>query len=181
MAILDEYYQLGTIIKPHALRGQMVAYLDVDDLSVYRKLKTVWLASATATAPNQLQAYTVERLQPQTDKRALLTLKGIGRIEEAEPLRNAVLYLPLTELPTLEEDQFYFHDVIGYTVIDATLGTLGTVEAFYELPQQDVMAMRYKDQEVLIPVVDELVSHADKQAQELHVVLPEGLLDIYLS
>ena len=179
MAVLDDYYQLGTVIKPHALRGQMSVYLDVDDLTAYKKLPTIWLA--LPTAPDQLQPYVVERLQPQTDKRALLTLKDINRIEEAEPLRGAALYLPLTELPTLAEDQFYFHDVIGYTVIDAALGTLGTVEAFYELPRQDVMAMRYREQEVLIPVVNELVLRADTQTRELHVRLPEGLLDIYLA
>ena len=103
------------------------------------------------------------------------------RIEEAEPLRNAKLWLPLSELPELASDQFYFHEVIGFQVIDANMGPLGTVENFYELPQQNVLAMRYQGQEVLIPVVDELVSHADTEARQLFVSLPEGLLDIYLN
>ena len=106
---------------------------------------------------------------------------GIDRIEEAEPLRNAKLWLPLSELPELEDAQFYFHDVIGFQVVDETEGPLGTVENFYELPQQDVLAMRYQGQEVLIPVVDELVSHADMETRQLFVNLPEGLLDIYLN
>jgi len=176
---LDEYYQLGTVVKPHGLRGMVVAFLDVDDVNDYRKLKSVWLAMPTA--PDQAREYTVERVQPQSADRVLLKLKDIDRIEDAEPLRNAVLYRPLAELPPLAEDQFYFHDVIGYTVIDETLGELGIVETFYELPQQDVMSMRYKDQEVLIPVADELISRADQSAKKLYVNLPEGLLDIYLG
>lgn len=176
---LDEYYQLGTVVKPHGLRGMVVAFLDVDNVDDYRKLKSVWLA--LPAAPGQAQEYAVERVQPQTADRVLLKLKGVDRVEDAEPLRNAVLYRPLADLPALEEDQFYFHDVIGYTVVDESLGQLGTVEAFYELPQQDVMAMRYKDQEVLIPVADELVLRADQAARQLYVRLPEGLLDIYLS
>jgi 16S rRNA processing protein RimM len=111
----------------------------------------------------------------------LLKLRGIDRIEEAEPLRGSQLYLPLAELPALEDDQFYFHDVIGFTVVDENLGELGTVENFYELPQQDMLAMRYQGQEVLIPVVDELVSHADHEKKQVHVNLPEGLLDVYLK
>ncbi|MEJ7658889.1 MAG: hypothetical protein WKG07_04305 [Hymenobacter sp.] len=40
------------------------------------------------------------------------------------------------------------------------------MENFYELPQQDVLAMRYQGQEVLVPVVDEIVvSHADMDAK----------------
>jgi 16S rRNA processing protein RimM len=176
---IDDCYQLGSVVKPHGLRGLVVAFMDVDDLNAYRKVKTVYLE--LPTAPGKLTAYTVERVQPQTQDRALLKLKGIDTIEAAEPLRNANLYRPLNELPELEEDQFYFHDVIGYTVVDEQLGELGIVETFYDLPQQDLMAMRYKGQEVLIPVVDELVSRADSEAKKLYVRLPEGLLDIYLN
>ncbi|MBO0359296.1 16S rRNA processing protein RimM [Hymenobacter sp. BT186] len=176
---LDDCYLLGSIGKPHGLKGFVIAFLDVDDLDAYRKVKSVLLEMPTT--PGKLITYDVEKLQPQAENRVMLKLKGINRIEEAEPLRNAKLYRPLAELPKLAEDQFYFHDVIGYTVVDSELGELGEVETFYELPQQDVLAMRYKGQEVLIPVVDELILRADQEAKKLHVTLPEGLLDVYLT
>ncbi len=176
---IDECFELGYLMKPHGLRGAIAATFDVDEPAAYAKLKTVYLA--LPAAPARLVAHTVERVQPQAGKKVLLTLQGIARIEDAKPLRGSKLYLPLSELPELEDDQFYFHDVIGFTVMDETLGQLGTVENFYELPQQDVLAMRYQGQEVLIPVVDELVSHADMEAKQLFVTLPEGLLDVYLK
>lgn len=176
---LDDCYELGSVVKPHGLKGFVVAAFDVDNLDEYRKLKSVWVE--LPTAPGKLTEFTVEKLQPQSPERALVKFKGIDRIEEAEPLRNAKLWRPLTELPDLQGDQFYFHDVIGYTVVDAQLGELGTVETFYELPQQDVLSMRYKGQEILIPVADELILHADQPARKLHVNLPEGLLEVYLT
>ena len=176
---LDECFELGYVIRTHGLKGQVVAQLDVDDAAAYDKLKTVYVA--LASAPAQLVAYPVERLSAQGGLKVLLKLKGIERIEEAEFLRSAKLWLPLSELPALDEDQFYFHDVIGFQVVDETNGPLGVVENFYEFPQQDVLAMRYQGQEVLIPVVDELVRHADMEARQLFVNLPEGLLDIYLN
>ena len=176
---LDETYQLGYIIKTHGLRGQLVAHFDVDDVSAYTKLKTVYLT--LAGAPTKLVEHQIEKVQLQSGNKVLIKLRGIERIEEAEPLRGSQLHLPLAALPELEEDQFYFHDVIGFTVVDKTLGKLGTVENFYELPQQDMLAMRYQDQEVLIPVVDELISHADHVKKEIYVNLPDGLLDVYLK
>ncbi|GAB2769066.1 16S rRNA processing protein RimM [Hymenobacter luteus] len=176
---LDDCYELGLVVKPHGLKGFVVAAFDVDNLDDYRKLKSVWVE--LPTTPGKLTEYTVEKFQPQSTERALVKFKGLDRIEEAEPLRNAKLWRPLTELPALPDDQFYFHDVIGYLVVDEQLGELGTVETFYELPQQDVLAMRYKGQEILIPVVDELILHADQPARKLHVNLPEGLLDVYLT
>lgn len=176
---LDDCYQLGSLGKPHGLKGFVVAFFDVDDLNDYRQLKSVLLEMPTA--PGKLVPYGVEKFQPQAESRVLLKLQGIDRIEEAEPLRNAKLWRPLAELPALKDDQFYFHDVVGYTVVDQQLGPLGLVETFYELPQQDVLAMRYQGQEVLIPVVDELILNADQAARKLFVNLPEGLLDVYLS
>ncbi len=176
---IDDCYQLGSLGKPHGLKGFVVAFFDVDDLNDYRKLQSVLLE--LPTAPGKLVPYSVEKFQPQTDKKVLFKLKGIDRIEDAEPLRNAKLWRPLAELPALSDDQFYFHDVVGYTVIDEELGELGVVEAFYELPKQDVLGMRYQQQEVLIPVVDELVRRADQATRQLFVRLPAGLLDVYLS
>ncbi|MCR5888859.1 ribosome maturation factor RimM [Hymenobacter sp. J193] len=176
---LDDCYELGSIVKPHGLKGFVVAALDVDDLDAYRKVKSVLLE--LPTAPGKLTPYAIEKLTPQSEARALVKFQGIDRIEDAEPLRNAKLWRPLAELPALAADQFYFHDVIGFTVIDEELGELGTVETFYELPQQDVLSMRYQGQEVLIPVADELISHADQATRTLHVKLPAGLLDVYLT
>jgi 16S rRNA processing protein RimM len=176
---IDDCYQLGSIGKTHGLKGFVTAFMDVDDLDDYRTLKSLYLEMPFA--PGKLTEYAVDKFQPQADNRALLKLKGFDTIESAEPLRNAKLYRPLAELPQLEDDQFYFHDVIGYLVVDDTLGELGTVETFYEMPQQDLMGMLYQGQEILIPVVDELVSRADKDARKVFVNLPEGLLDVYLT
>ena len=176
---LDDCYQLGSLGKPHGLKGFVVAFFDVDNLADYRQLKSV-LLEFPAT-PGKLVPYSVEKFQPQTDNKVLLKLQGIDRIEDAEPLRNAKLWRPLAELPALADDQFYFHDVVGYTVMDEELGQLGVVETFYELPKQDVLGMRYQGQEVLIPVVDELVRRADQATRQLFVKLPEGLLDVYLT
>ena len=82
-------------------------------------------------------------------------------------------------MPELEEGQFYFHDVIGYKVVDANHGELGTVKDFYDMPQQQLMAMDYMNQEMLIPVMDETMLRADHEGKILHVHLPEGLLEVY--
>lgn len=176
---IDDCYLLGSLGKTHGLKGFVVAFMDVENLDEYRSLKSVYLE--LPGKPGTLAPYGVDKLQPQPDNKALLKLTGIDTIEAAEPLRNAKLYRPLSELPALEDDQFYFHDVIGYTVVDETLGELGVVETFYEMPKQDLMGMRYQGQEVLVPVVDELISHADQAEKKLYVNLPAGLLDVYLT
>src|SRR5690606_38713584 len=99
----------------------------------------------------------------------------------ADDLKNKRLYLPLHQLPKLGEAQFYFHDIIGYSIKDAIQGGLGEIITIYNLPHQDLIAMNYQEKEVLIPITDDIVKSVDHGQKEVTVLLPEGLPQIYLE
>lgn len=170
----DACFLLGHIVKTHGTKGQVVAFFDVDYPEDYDDLESVFLEQQGRLVP-----FFIDSMEPQPKGRYIIRFEDIKTMEQAENLRGTALYLPLDELPELEEDQFYFHDVIGYTVVDENHGRLGTVKEFYDLPQQQLMAMSYLDQEMLIPVMGEILLRADHEAKELHVKLPEGLLEVY--
>ncbi|WP_242926875.1 ribosome maturation factor RimM [Pontibacter vulgaris] len=171
---IDDCFQLGYIVKTHGTRGQVVAFFDVDYPEDYDDLESVFLEQGGRLIP-----FFIDDMEPQQKGRFIIHFEDIKTMEQAEKLRNTALYLPLNELPELEEDQFYFHEVIGYKVVDANHGELGTVKEFYDMPQQQLMAMEYMGQEMLIPVIDEILLRADHEAKVLHVQLPEGLLEVY--
>ena len=171
---IDDCFQLGYIVKTHGTKGQVVAFFDVDYPEDYEDLESVFLEQKGRLIP-----FFIALMEPVQKGRFIIKFEDINTIEQAETLRNTAIYLPLDELPELEEDQFYFHEGIGYQVIDQNHGPLGTVKDFYDMPQQQLMAMEYLDQEMLVPVMDEIVLRADHDAKQLHVKLPEGLLEVY--
>jgi 16S rRNA processing protein RimM len=173
---IDACYQLGYIVRTHGVKGQVVAFFDVDYPEDYEELESVFLQINGKLVP-----FFIDALDLQPDGRIIIKFEDVHSIVEAEKLKSIPLYLPLNALPELAEDQFYFHDIIGYTVVDETLGELGLIKEIYEMPFQDLMAMDYKGVEVLIPVQDQLIIRADKAAQKLYVNLPEGLVDIYTN
>jgi 16S rRNA processing protein RimM len=173
---IDACYQLGYIVRTHGVKGQVVAFFDVDYPEAYEELESVFLQMNGKLVP-----FFIDALDLQPDGRIIIKFEDVNSIVEAEKLKSIPLYLPLNALPELPDDQFYFHDVIGYTVVDETLGELGTIKEIYEMPFQDLMAMEYKGAEVLIPVQDELILRADKTSRKLYVNLPEGLVDIYTN
>jgi len=91
------------------------------------------------------------------------------------------LYLLEENLPPLKEDQFYFHDVIGFTVIDQERGELGLVGKVLEYSTSNLFSIPVGDKEILIPISDETITKVDKKAKEIHVVCPDGLIDLYLE
>jgi len=173
---IDACYQLGYIVRTHGVKGQVIAFFDVDYPEDYEELESVFLLLNGKLVP-----FFITALDIQPNGRIIIKFEDVDTIGEAEKFKSVPLFLPLNQLPELDEDQFYFHDVIGYTVIDEQLGQLGTVREIYEMPYQDLMAMDYQGVEVLIPVQDELILRADKAEQKLFVNLPEGLVDIYTN
>ncbi|HAA15162.1 MAG TPA: 16S rRNA processing protein RimM [Cytophagales bacterium] len=169
----DACFELGHIVKPHGLNGELQVIFDVDSPKDYQNLESVLL-----DVKGQLIPFFVESLKL-TGTRILMALEDIETIEEAENYRGAKLLLPLDVLPELESDtQFYFHEIEGYTVVDQEAGTLGPVVGVYDMGPQNLLAIQHEGREVLVPIVDPLVQRIDRGSRMLYVKLPDGLLDL---
>ena len=173
---IDDCYQLGYIIKKHGLKGEVYAHLDVDEPERYSELESVLVVLEDN---NVLIPFIIEYINIK-DHNAIIKFEEIDDADQAANLRSCQLYLPVELLPELEEDQFYYHEIIGYQVIDEKEGKLGKVINVYEVPNQDLIVMKYQNKEVLIPVNDEIIIKVDKKEKNILTQLPAGLLDIYL-
>ncbi|MBC8112158.1 MAG: 16S rRNA processing protein RimM [Verrucomicrobia bacterium] len=171
----EDCYELGYIQKTHALKGEMVFFLDVDEPLDYEDMDSIFLEISGKLVP-----YFVEKVRVQRQA-AIVKLEAIDTIEQAHPLVGSKLFLPLEKLPELAADEFYYHDIIGYTVKDEQLGILGEITDYYELPQHDVLEMVYQGKTILIPVNDDIILGADHEEKYLETSLPQGLLEIYLG
>lgn len=172
----NDCFQLGHITRTHGTRGEVVIYLDVDYPEDYEELESVFIEMK-----GQLIPYFVKNINIQKGSKAIVKLEDIDFIEAATPLLNCPLFLPENTLDELNDSQFYYHEIMGFRVIDEKTGELGTVKTVYSMSTQDLIAMDYKGQEVLIPVNDTIVPSIDRQGKILHVRLPEGLIDVYLE
>lgn len=172
----ESCFELGYIIKAHGIEGDVQAMLDVDIPEEYIELESVFVEINQKLVP-----FFIEDLKLFKGKKALIKFEDVDSLEEAEELIRKKLFLPLKFLPKLRDDQFYYHEIIGYRVADKKEGDLGTIREVVEAPGQDLVVMDYRDKEVLIPVTDEVVLKVDHEAKVLLVDLPEGLLDVYLN
>ncbi len=171
---LDDYFEIGYILKPHGLKGAVNILLDVDRPSEYTEMESVIVHMGENLVP-----FFISSLQISGNK-GIMKLEEINNIEAASELKSCKLLLPIEVLPQLEEGKFYYHDVIGYHVKDQEKGKLGIIENIFSGGNQDLISMKYQSKEVLIPIADEIVIKAIHDQKEVLVHLPEGLLEIYL-
>ena len=87
----------------------------------------------------------------------------------------------ISELPPLTGNQFYYHEVIGFQVIDKEKGDIGICKDFIDVSNQPIMQVDKDGKEILIPAVDDIFEEVDREQRILRVAAPEGLIDIYLE
>lgn len=170
----QDYYYLGLITKPFGYKGQLFVYLDTDQPEKYRNLDSVFL-----DFDGELIPYMIEDFQYRGDNTAVIKFQDLTP-EEARSLIKTELYLPLSLLPPLTGNQFYFHEVIGFTVIDKEKGNIGICRDFIEASRQPIMQIDFNGKEILIPAVDEFLKELDREKKIIFIEAPEGLIDIYL-
>ncbi|MBN3520672.1 16S rRNA processing protein RimM [Algoriphagus lutimaris] len=172
----EQCFQLGYVAKVHGLRGEVVVMLDTDNPEDYEDLEHLFLEQKSRLVPFFLEHFV---LQP--GNKALAKFEDYDSLDQVEGLVGSEVYLPLTELPELEDDQYYFHELIGFEVFDETKGLIGTVQVVYDLETQDLLGVTHQGKEVLIPIQDGIIQQVDKTAKKVFCQLPEGLLEIYLE
>ncbi len=172
----DQCYHLGKITKPHGLKGEVQIWLDVDLPEAYETLEALFLETKGELIP-----YIIEQIQIR-GKKSILKLEDFKRIEDTEKIIGLEVYLPLKKLPKLKGKQFYYHDVIGYTVCDKEpINIIGKLAAIYESTGQDLFAVLKDEKEILIPIVDDFIVSIDHEAESIVVSVPDGLIDLYLQ
>jgi 16S rRNA processing protein RimM len=102
-------------------------------------------------------------------------------MEAAEKLVHHAMYLPVELLPKLRGNKFYYHEVIGFRVKDEKRGDLGIIDRVIELPNNPLLAIKFEDKEILLPISDDIIKKVDRRKKQIEVNAPEGLIDIYMQ
>lgn len=171
----DDFFYFGKILKTFGNKGQVIAYLEVDDPLRYKKLESVYIGIDDQRIP-----FFINHIEFKPKNQALIHFEDIHDASDAEMLAGREIYLPLSMLPPLKGKKFYYHEIAGFTVIDKAFGNIGILASVIEYPHQPVMQVMKGEKEILLPLTDEILIKVDRKKKELQVDAPEGLIEIYL-
>ena len=142
----DSCFQLGYIVRHHGLKGEVKAVFETDQPSDYTNL-----GSVLVDINGDLIPFFIESIRF-SGNFFIIAFEDILTIEEAEELNGKQLWLPDDLLPELPPDQFYYHDIIGYTATDKKSGEIGRVNDYNSAGKQDILSIKSGDAEILIPM-----------------------------
>ena len=171
----DKCFYVGRIVKTHGLKGEVTLRIDNEQFDEIEELNYFLLDVKDTLIP-----FFVEDIVYHSNK-AFVLFQDLKTMEAASQLVGTSVYLPLDLLPEKEGNDFYSHEVVGFTVYDEERGELGTVQEIIEYPTQSLIQIVIDGKEVLIPIHDDIIKDVDREGKKIYIIAPNGLIDMYLE
>ena len=173
----ESLIRVGQIYRPHGVRGELKVAPETDDPARFTELSQVYVGRDV----QHTTAHAVEGARFQETKRGItviLKLDGIDSRDDAEHVTKQQLFAAEAELPPLDEDEVFIHDLIGLDVVTEGGEAIGTVANVLTLPAHDTYVVRRPGKpEAMIPDVDDFIVALDLDDGRLVIRPIEGLLE----
>ncbi|RZM78746.1 ribosome maturation factor RimM [Leptolyngbya iicbica] len=195
-ALSDDWIEIGRIVAPQGLNGEMRVYPDTDFPERFLEPGDRWLLKPGHTEPETVKLISGRYLAGKG--LYVIKLKGVNYRDQVEALREARLLIAASDRLVLEPGEFHVADLVGLTVrLQTTDEDIGTVVDIYSAGN-DLLAIelfsdlaavtakpdigqtkKHKSKSappVLIPFVEEIVPVVDIDAGYVVINPPPGLL-----
>lgn len=169
-------FYLGKIAKKFSFKGEVLIYLDTDEPEVYENMESVFVELNRNLVP-----FFIEKSQIHKGDFLRTKFEDIDSEQDADEIVGCEVYLPLTMLPKLEGNKFYYHEIEGFAVEDIRLGNIGKLIRVNESQIQPLFEIEFKEATILVPVIDNFIVEVNRQEKKLILNTPEGLVDLYIN
>ena len=161
----DELIELGYIAGFYGLKG----WLKIYSFSNPRK-NILAYDNWILQSENYIKQVKIKKGK-EHGKGIIVSIVGYEDRNAVEELLKAKIFIKTSQLPALQENEFYWKDLIGFNVINQQNQTLGNVHGVIDNKVHDIMEIKNKEQKsFLIPWVKQhFIINVDKKEKTILV------------
>ena len=150
----------GTIVNTHSLHGEVRVLTNNIDSKAWATNQTVYYETKKG-----FQALLITKTRPHKNF-MLVKFQNLNFIDQVIFLKGERLYV---EKDILEEDNFYYEDVIGYQVYENNQ-LVGTIVSYFDQKAYYSFEVKTPKKTIInIPILDEIIVGIDHQNQRLEI------------
>ena len=170
----DDHILIGQVVAAHGIRGSLKIRSFAESLAVYEAQAGLRVRSPGGA----MCTMTVQWVRPH-GRMVLMKLATVTDRDQAERLVGSTLFVDKSSLPALEEDTYYWFDLVGLRVYDATGAWLGRLDRVIPTPGDDIYVVKGEQSgqstEMLLPAVSDVILKIDLAGKTMIVDPPVGL------
>ena len=166
---MNKLLEAGKIVSVFGLKGEVKVQPWCDTPDFLCEFDTLYYKSGT---PVEVEHARVQK------NIVVMKIKGVDSVEEAQKIRNRVLYLDREDVE-LGEDTYFVQDLIGLKVIDLNSGReYGELTEVSETGANDVYHIKSENGKMYyIPAIPSVIAETDVEGGVMKITPLEGLFD----
>ena len=169
----DELIPVGKISGTHGIRGFLKLHSYSGNIESLQCSETVFLKGKDSV----LRELVLKNVSAHAGG-FIFALDGFTDIDQVQPFVGSEICLKRSGLPELAEDEYYWRDLIGLTVVTDQGVVLGRVADIFETGSNDIYVVKDNDREYLIPAIADVISEIDIPGKKIIISPLDGLLDL---
>ncbi len=170
---MNEYFNIGKFIASFGLQGELVLQHALHKKTALKGIDALFVE----LLKDSRLPYFIEYARPKDDQEIFIKLEGIDTREASNKLVKKKVWLSRNDF-LKHADKSSPVTLLGYLVINED-EVLGPVEEVIEQTHQVLLRINRHNRETFIPLHEQTLQKIDHKKKEVHVILPDGLLDIY--
>ena len=171
---MNEYIHIGRMVASFGLKGELILKHALGKKTMLKGIEAVFIEMNKGS----YLPYFIESSKAKDHEEIYVKLEGIDTRESANRITTKNVWLLDTDFRNIA-DKTSPISLLGYQLICDEEGKLGPIEEVIEQPHQVLLRISLDGKEALIPLHAETLDGIDHKKKEVHVTLPDGLLDIY--
>ena len=169
----DQYRNIGKLVAVFGLQGELVLQHRLGKKTIFKGLKAIFIEERS----DEMLPWFVEAVRVKSETEVYVKLEGLDSKEAARRVVQKEVWLPEADFARFAGRSAPI-SMVGFRLFDGSLD-LGEILEVIEQPHQVLCRIDLEGKEALIPVHEQTLRRVDAKKREVHVELPEGLLDVY--
>ena len=166
---------IGKLVKPHGVNGEIVVTIDCDiDLST---VKCIIINIDGINIP-----FFISSIRPRGKESYLIMIDGINNEIDAALICGKSLHVLNNEIEDVEDEEggFYANDLIGYNVYLSDYNSfIGEIIDIEDSTENALFIVKRSNNEIIyIPIVVDFIEKISTEASTIIMDLPIGLLEL---
>ncbi len=170
---MEQHINIGRIVATFGTKGELVLKHALGKKTALKNVEAVFIEEQKESR----LPYFVTASKAKNEDEIFLQVEGILTKESAQRLVKKNVWLKEEDFRNLAGKSAPI-SLLGYMIINEGK-KLALVEEVIEMPHQVLLRITLNGNEALIPLHDETLDKIDRKKKELHLTLPDGLLEIY--
>jgi len=168
-------FEIGTIIKPQGIRGELRVFPTTDDPARFNLL----VGEAMLVRLGNTER-TYKLLQARQQKNIVIVkLEGVDDRNTAETLVRGIITIPDEKALPLEEGEYFVRDLIGLNVEDENGEHLGTISKVLNTNANDVYVIEATEGDsFMIPAIKSVILSVSIPDKKMIVHMMDGLREL---